>query len=154
MYQIEIWGPGRLKKTSKDVISWDGYCYVHENITLGKINRLKKLHPGAKIIVHSECPKPVRDAADFIGSIAQMLKYARQFEGKEFIVGTEDGLIHRLQKENPDKRFYPVGTICRGMKETTPEDIATFLEEMRYRIEISEDIRVKAKDALDKMIDI
>lgn len=104
------------ERTGKEIIKWDGYCYVHENIELSTIEESNQLHSDAKLVVHPECTKSVRDTADYIGSTSQMLVYTAKSEHKKFIVGTEDGLIHTLQKENPDKEFYPVTTCCKGMK--------------------------------------
>jgi len=140
------------ERTGKDIIKWDGYCYVHENIRLSTIEKLKQLHPDAKIMVHPECTKSVRDIAGYIGSTAQMLIYAAKSESKEFIVGTEDGLIHTLQKANPDKKFYPVRTCCRGMKRINLEKVAASLEKMRFKVDVPENIRAKAKHALERML--
>jgi len=140
------------ERTGKDIIRWDGYCYVHENIGSSIIERLKQLHPDAKIMVHPECTKSVRNIADYIGSTAQMLIYAAKNKCKEFIVGTEDGLIHTLQKANPDKKFYPVRTCCRGMKRINLEKVAASLEKMRFKVDVPENIRAKAKHALERML--
>ena len=140
------------ERTGKDIIRWDGYCYVHENIGLSTIEELKQLHPDAKLMVHPECTKSVRDIADYIGSTAQMLVYAAKSEHKKFIVGTEDGIIHTLQKENPDKEFYPVTTCCRGMKRIGLEKVTASLEKMRFKINVPKDIRAKAKRALERML--
>jgi len=140
------------ERTGKDIIRWDGYCYIHENIGLSSIKELKQLHSDAKLMVHPECTKSVRHVADYIGSTAQMLIYASESERKEFIVGTEDGLIHTLQKANPDKRFYPVTTCCRGMKRINLEKVAASLEKMRFKVDVPKNIRAKAKRALDKML--
>jgi len=140
------------ERTGKDIIRWDGYCYVHENIGLNTIEELKQLHPDAKLMVHPECTKSVRDAADYIGSTAQMLVYAAKSEHKKFIVGTEDGLIHTLQKANPNKEFYPVATCCRGMKRIDLEKVVASLEEMKFKISVPKDIKAKAKRALERML--
>lgn len=138
--------------TNKDVILWDGYCYVHENITTNKLKSLKDKHPYAEIIVHPECPDAVRHIADFIGSTSQMSRYVLQSQQKEFIVGTEDNFVYRLKSDNPDKKFYPVNTLCEGMNEITLEKVKLALERMEYKVHISKEIRTKAKTALDKML--
>ena len=140
------------ERTDKDIIRWDGYCYVHENIGLSTIEELKQLHPDAKLMVHPECTKSVRDIADYTGSTSQMLACVAKSESKDFIVGTEDGLIHTLQKANPDKKFYPVRTCCRGMKRINLEKVAASLEGMRFKVDVSENIRAKAKSALERML--
>ena len=140
------------ERTGKNIIRWDGYCYVHENIELNIIGKLKELHPDTKLMVHPECTKSVRDIADYIGSTAQMLVYAAKSKSKEFIVGTEDGLIHTLQKANLDKKFYPVTTCCRSMKRIGLEKVVASLEEMRFKINVPKSIRTRAKRALERML--
>jgi quinolinate synthase len=138
--------------TNKDVILWDGYCYVHENITCGQLNSLKRKYPGAEIIVHPECPSPVRHMSDFVGSTSQMLRYVCQSQQKEFIVGTEDNFVYRLKKDNPEKIFYPLETLCEGMNEITLGKVKLALEKMEHEVHVAEEIRIKAKTALDKML--
>lgn len=138
--------------TEKEVILWDGYCYVHENITADCLKSLKEKHTHAKIIVHPECPTAVRHLADFIGSTSQMSRYVAESQHQEFIVGTEDNFVYRLKSDNPDKQFYPVGTLCMGMNEINLEKVILALEKMQYRVEIPKNILTKAKAALDKML--
>ena len=143
------------KKTNKEIILWQGYCYVHENnINTNKLKNLKQRYQNARLMVHPECNSSVRSLADYVGSTSQMLKYAKNSKAKEFIVGTEDGLIHRLQKENPYKKFYSLSTICKDMKLTDIESVITALEKMRYKVSIPKDICIKAKKALDKMLEL
>lgn len=142
------------ERTDKDIIPWDGYCYVHENITVERIDHLKNEYPNAAVMVHPECVTPVRHFADFIGSTSQMLRYAKDSERKEFIVGTEDGLVYALEKENPDKRFYPVESLCDGMKMIDLEKVRYSLKRMKYRVLVPEGIRVRAKKALDRMLEV
>jgi len=138
--------------TNKDVILWDGYCYVHENITTDQLYSLKEKHSAAEIIVHPECNAPVRRLADFIGSTSQMSRYVAKSKQKEFIVGTEDNFAYRLRKDNPDKKFFPANTLCEGMNEITLEKIKLTLQRMEYEVYVPEDIRKKAKAALDRML--
>jgi len=140
------------ERTGKDIIRWDGYCYVHENIELNTIGKLKELHPDAKLLVHPECTNYIRDLANYVGSTSQMLVYAAKSGYREFIVGTEDGLIHTLQKANPNKEFYPVITCCRGMKRIGLEKVVASLEEMRFKINIPKGTSAKAKHALERML--
>lgn len=142
------------ERTGKDIIPWDGYCYVHENITVERIDSLKNEHPYAAVMVHPECITPVRHFADFIGSTSQMLKYAKESESKEFVVGTEDGLVHALEKENPGKIFYPVNSLCEGMKRINLEKVKYSLKNMEYKVRVPEGIRVRAKKALDRMLEV
>jgi quinolinate synthase len=140
--------------TGKENILWEGFCYVHENIKLSQLRKLKKTNPEAEIIVHPECTTPVRHFADFIGSTSQMSRYVAQAEQREFIVGTEDNFVYRLQVDNLDKIFYPVGTSCIGMNQITLIKIKLALEQMKYKVYLPEEIRSKAKHALDKMLRI
>jgi len=103
-------------------------------------------------MAHPECTKSVRDIADYIGSTVQILVYAAKCKSKEFIVRTEDGLIHTLQKANPDKKFYPVTTCCRGMKRIDLEKVVASLEGMKFKIDVTKNIRAKAKRALERML--
>jgi quinolinate synthase len=142
-------------KIDKDIILWNGFCYVHEkNIKLEKIKELKKLHPNAEVIVHPECNLNVINLADFVGSTSQMLEYTKNSGTKEFIVGTEEGLIYRLQKENHDKKFYSPNAICKDMKLINLESILLALKEMKYQVSVPKNIQTKAKKALDKMLKI
>jgi len=138
--------------TSKDIRLWNGYCYVHEQITESKLRFLKEKYPTAEIIVHPECTASVRHIADFIGSTSQMSKYVKQSHRKEFIVGTEDNFVHRLRSDNHDKKFYPVNSSCKGMNIITLEKVKYSLEKMEYKVHIPEKIREKAEIALDKML--
>ena len=140
--------------TDKDVILWDGYCYVHENIKLKQLRKLKDIHPGAEVIVHPECTTPVRHLADFVGSTSQMSRYVTQSNQKEFIVGTEDNFVYRLLKDNSDKKFYPIGTLCIGMNQIRLEKVKLALEQGEYKVHLPEKIRIRAKNALDKMLRI
>jgi len=140
------------EQTKKDIILWDGYCYVHENITTDQLKFLKEKHTRAEIIVHPECSYPVRHVANFIGGTAQMSRYAVQSNKNEFIVGTETNFVYRLRKDNPKKRFYPVHSLCDGMNIITLEKVKLALEQMEYNIKVPERIRKKAKTALDKML--
>ena len=140
------------EQTNKDIILWDGYCYVHENITTDQLKSLKEKYTHAEIIVHPECSDPVRHMANFTGGTAQMSRYAAQSNNREFIVGTEANFVYRLRKNNPKKRFYPVHSLCDGMNIITLEKVKLALEQTKYIIEVPERIRKKAKIALDKML--
>lgn len=133
---------------------WSGYCPVHAAVTVEAIAQARRLHPGAPVLVHPECSKPVRDAADFNLSTGGMCRFARESAAKEIIVGTEIGILHRLRKENPDKMFYPVsdGIVCGDMKKITLEKIAECLQEMKNEVEVPQDVSVKARRAIDAML--
>lgn len=143
------------KLPEKEIILWNGFCYVHEkNIDPAKIKSLKSLHPDAEVMAHPECNPDVIGLTDYVGSTSGMLMYAKESKAKEFIVGTENGLLYELQKENPDKKFYPCNTVCEDMKRTSLESVLRSLEEMKYKIAVPENIRIYAKKALDRMLKV
>ena len=135
---------------------WPGYCPTHAMLTAAKIEEARKEHPGAVVMVHPECAKDVRDAADQRLSTGGMCAFARESDAKEFIVGTEVGILHRLRKENPGKAFYPVTErlICPNMKKTTLESLRTSLAEMKTRVVVPEEIATRAKRAIDARLAI
>lgn len=143
-------------QTGTPLIIWNGFCAVHTVITTEDISRARKLHPRAKIIVHGECRPEVIDAVDAVGSTAGMCRLARESSATEFIIGTEKDFIYRLKRDNPDKTFYPLSelSICHDMKKITLEKVLYSLEHLQYRITIPEDIRRRAKKAVDKMLEI
>ncbi len=142
--------------TEKKIIPWNGYCPTHHLILPGDIMLEKEEHPDAEILVHPECRPDVIALADRVLSTAGMLKYAKQSKSKEFIIGTELGLLHRLNKENPEKTFIPATkyAVCPNMKMNTLGSIIRALERNEHVIKIPEDIRVKAKLALDRMLEV
>ena len=144
-------------KTDKEIILWDGFCYVHHsNIQPEDINKARASYPNAKVMVHPECPPEVISLADYVGSTAQMAKYASKSSFKEFIVGTEKGIIHNLKTHNPDKKFYLASerAICEDMKLTTLKKVVLALKNMQYQVKVSEKIAIRAKKALDKMLEV
>jgi quinolinate synthase len=140
------------EQTNKDIRLWEGYCYVHEQITSERLKDLKEQHPDAEIIVHLECTASVRHMANFTGSTSQMSEYVKQSQCKEFIVGTEDNFVYRSKSDNPEKLFYPANTLCEGMNTITLEKVKFSLERMEHKIRVPEEIRVKAEIALNKML--
>ncbi len=142
--------------TKKKIIPWNGYCPTHHLILPGDILLEKEEHPGAEVLVHPECRPDVVALADRVLSTEGMLKYAGLSTSKEFIVGTEVGLLHRLKKENPGKTFIPATeyAVCPNMKMTTLQSIIRALERKEHVIKVPEDIRIKAKRALDRMLDV
>ncbi|MDQ1329610.1 MAG: quinolinate synthase, partial [Candidatus Poribacteria bacterium] len=142
------------KKAGRNMILWEGYCPTHHRILAQDIINMKKEHPNAVVIVHPECNADVVELADQALSTSGMLKFARESDAKEFIIGTEIGLLHTLQKENPDKKFYSASRLadCPNMKLNTLEKILWSLEDMVYEVTVPEGIRVKAWDTIDKML--
>ncbi len=145
-----------VKKTGRKLISWNGFCPTHLKILPQDIQREKHFHPHAKVMVHPECLPAVVAMADAVLSTSQMGKFAKETEAGEMIVGTEVGLIYRLKKDNPSKEFYPASeaAICPNMKRTTQEKILWALEELKEEVKVSSEIRSRAKQAIDKMLEI
>jgi len=141
-------------KTGREIIYWDGYCPTHLRMTTNDMLDAQKKHPEAKTLVHPECDLEIIGLADEALSTAGITKYVDKSMDREFIIGTEFGLIHRLEKNNPDKKFYLASQklICPNMKLTTLDKIADVLENMTNRITVSEEIRNKAVKSLDRML--
>lgn len=144
------------RQTGRKLISWNGFCPTHVKILPEDVKREKKFHPRAKVLVHPECLPSVVAMADAALSTSQMGKFARETEAKEMIIGTEVGLIYRLKKDNPTKEFYPASerAVCPNMKRTTQEKILWALEELEEEIKVPEEIRQRARKAIDRMLEI
>lgn len=140
--------------TDKEIIPWNGYCHVHERITKEEVLLAKEKFPDALLLVHPECKPSVIDLADEVLSTSGMLSFAKKSDKKRFLIGTEEGLIYRLKKENPGKEFYTAGTakMCRNMKLTTLNDVYLSLKEERYPIELAEGIIKSAQKTLTEML--
>jgi len=135
---------------------WPGFCPTHAMLTAAKIEAARAEHPGAIVLVHPECAKDVRDAADHALSTGGMCKFARESDAKDFILGTEVGILHRLRTENPVKTFYPVTDrlVCPNMKKTTLDNLAECLREMKNRVVVREDVASRARRAIEAMLAI
>lgn len=142
--------------TTKKIISWDGFCHVHDRVTVQDVMKAKSQYPQAIFMAHPECRVEILKLADYVTSTSGMLRFASSSDATEFIVGTELGLIHRLKKENPNKSFYPLrkDMLCPNMKMTTLRSILNCMSNMSNIVKVPEDIRVPAKQALDKMLEI
>jgi quinolinate synthase len=140
--------------TDKKIILWDGYCYVHNNISKEDVLFAKKKYPEALLLVHPECSPTVIDIADEVLSTSGMLKFAKKSRAKKFLIGTEEGILYRLKKENPEKVFYNVGTprVCSDMKLTHLEDVYLALKEEKNEITLSKDIISASQKALEEML--
>jgi quinolinate synthase len=143
-------------QTKKNIILYPGFCYVHHHIKPEQVKLAKELHPEAQVIVHPECRPEVIDLADAALSTSQMLRYAKASSHNSFIIGTEEGLLHRLRLENPDKSFYLISNnqICTDMKKTTLETVAQTMELRQNIVTVPEEVRLKAKQAVDRMLAI
>ncbi|MBQ3732039.1 MAG: quinolinate synthase NadA [Muribaculaceae bacterium] len=148
--------------TGREMLLWDGACHVHEKFSAAKLAELKQEHPGAKVLVHPECPKPLRIMADKVGSTQALLNYAVDNESQEFIVCTESGILFEMQRRCPDKTFIPAppedGTCacneCEYMKLITLEKLYNSLKFMAPTIEVDEEIAERAVKPIQRMLDI
>lgn len=142
--------------TEKRVIPWDGYCYVHNNFRARDVQEKRALFPEAEVWVHPECRPEVIDLADKVLSTGQMVKESQLTDKKDVILGTEEGIIHRLKKLNSKTCFIPLRdhAICANMKKISLPKVLWSLEEMVFRIDVPEDIARKARGAIEKMIAI
>ena len=141
-------------KTDKKIIPWPGYCITHHRVSAEDVLRARENHPDAVIIVHPECRPEVVELADQALGTGGMIDFARRSEQEKFIVGTEMGMLHRLERECPDKQFYLLspGLICPNMKYTTLTKVVNSLENMEHRITVPPEIREKAARALQRML--
>jgi len=148
---LSMWA---ARNTQKKVIAWDGYCNIHERVTVEDIGRARREHPQAVVMAHPECRIEVLELADHVTSTSGMLRFATASPEKEFVVGTEIGLLHRLRKENPHKLFYPLRNdmVCPNMKKTTLQSILKSFRENIFVVKVPEHIRIPAKLALDRML--
>lgn len=144
------------EKTGRNMILWPGYCSTHVLIQTDDIHKAKQQHPGAVLLAHPECNPDVRLLADELLSTGQMLKFAKSSSVKEFLIATENGILHTLKKQNPDKAFYPVAekAICSNMKKISLEKVLWALEDMQYRVTVPEPTCSDARKSLDRMIEV
>ncbi|ASU32276.1 quinolinate synthase NadA [Mucilaginibacter xinganensis] len=162
-----IFGPDKnlgayvAKKTGRDLVLWNGACMVHEIFSREKIIRLKERYPGAKLLAHPECEDVILQMADYIGSTTGILKYASKNPGSEFIVATEAGILHQMQKENPDKTFIPAPpnnncacNDCPHMKRNTLEKLYLCLKNGYPEVTVPQDIIAKAVKPIERMLEI
>lgn len=150
------------KITGRNMLLWDGVCHVHAQFSLEKILDLKKKHPEALILAHPECPAYLLEVANHVGSTSSILKYATQSPKKEFIVATEAGILHQMQKDNPDKIFIPAPpedatcacNECFYMKMNTLEKLYLCLKNEQPEIFVEEAVRLKSVKSIERMLEI
>ena len=149
------------KQTGRNMLLWNGACMVHEIFSMEKITKLKVRHPFAKVIAHPECEEPVLALADYIGSTTGILKYAENSDAKEFIVVTESGILHQMQKKSPHKTFIPAPpqnlcacNDCPYMKLNTLEKLYLCMKYETPEITMNEDLRIAAKKPIERMLEI
>jgi quinolinate synthase len=140
----------------KNIIPWNGFCITHHRVTAGDVDKAVEKLPGVKILAHPECKSEVTARTDFVGSTKQILEYATNSPDSIFIIGTEMGVLHELEKRNPGKKFYLLsqGLVCPNMKKTALKDVYEALENMQHRIEVEHSIREKARKALERMLEL
>jgi quinolinate synthase len=149
------------KKTGRDMLLWNGACMVHEIFSLEKITKLKIRHPKAKVIAHPECEAAVLAIADYIGSTTGLLNFSKKDDANEYIVVTETGILHQMQKENPSKTFIPAPpnnacacNDCPHMKLNTLEKLYLCMEFEEPEITMNEQLRIAAKKPIERMLEI
>ena len=148
--------------TGRNMVLWDGACHVHEQFSIEKLIALKKENPGAKVLVHPECKKVLRLLADKVGSTAALIDYARESEAGEFIVVTESGIMHELEKKFPDKRFIAAppedaGCSCNEcgyMKLNTLEKLYECLRDESPEIKVDEKVAAAARRPIERMLEL
>jgi quinolinate synthase len=140
----------------REMMYWEGYCPTHHRILAEQIVKMKSEHPEAEVVVHPECTPDVIALADHVASTTGILKYVNSSNSKEFAIGTEIGILHRMKKENPDKTFMPVTPLsdCPNMKLNTLEKLLWSLEDIQFVVTVPEEIAVVARKAIQRMLDL
>ncbi|MDR9458595.1 MAG: quinolinate synthase NadA [Dehalococcoidia bacterium] len=141
-------------KTDKRMILYPGFCPPHQRLVPRHIKLGKELHPDAAVLVHPECASEVIALADGALSTSQMIRYVKESDASTFLIGTEEGILHRMRRESPEKTFHllTTGLLCPDMKRTSLESVVKTMEQRRNVVEVPEDVRVAAKLALDRML--
>jgi quinolinate synthase len=142
--------------STKKIHCWDGYCPIHDRLTPQEVMEARAAHPEALFMAHPECRPEVLALADAVLSTSGMIDFAKRSDQASFIVGTEEGLIHPLQKANPHKSFYKVSEfmVCEDMKRTTLDDVLKAITTMDYEVKVPEEIRIPASRAVERMLQI
>jgi quinolinate synthase len=142
------------RHTNKEIIPWNGYCYVHDRYTPEEVREARHLHPDAEVLVHPECRPEVIDLADYVYSTSGMGKHAQRSESREFVIGTEVGMLYRLKKENPEKEFYPLSknAICENMKKTDLGKVLRALQTLEPQVKVPKEIADRARLSIELML--
>jgi len=140
--------------TGKEILPWEGFCLVHDRITADQVRTARERHPKAKVLVHPECRPEVIDCADHVASTSGIIRYVCTAQEKEFIIGTEVGILHRISHECPGKRCYPLSeaAVCRNMKKTDLLTVHDALDRLQPRITVPPGIARRARHAIDRML--
>lgn len=143
-------------KLGYDISVWPGFCYIHDLVTEKDVENARKQYPEAEVLIHPEAPLAILKKADFVGSTKQIIEYATNSKKQEFIIGTDKGIIHALEKANPNKTFHLLSKVlnCVNMKRISLQDIFDSLNEDKYEINVEAEIADKARVALDKMMEL
>jgi quinolinate synthase len=140
--------------TKKTILPWEGFCIVHDRITPAQVKEARAIHPDAVVLVHPECRPDVIDLADYVASTSGIIRHVCTSEKKEFIIGTEVGILHRIAKQCPDKTCYSLSSdaICRNMKKTSLEKVRNSLATLQPRITVPEEVASRARGAIRRML--
>lgn len=143
-------------RTGKTIHAWEGNCPIHDSLTVADVRRAKTQYPDALFMAHPQCRMEVLELADVVESTSGMIRFAGQSAHRSFIVGTEIGLLYRLHRNNPDKIFHPAckRMECPDMKKITLEDVARCLDSLEGQVNVAEDIRAPAFQALQRMLEL
>ncbi|MBN2420241.1 MAG: quinolinate synthase NadA [Deltaproteobacteria bacterium] len=142
------------KMTGREITYWNGYCPIHNGLKAEQVIKVKKEHPDALFLAHPECPPEILELADEVKSTSGMIRFAGESSARKFIIGTETGILHPLSKAYPDKTFIPVdrNMVCADMKKTGLDDIVSALNEMKTVVKVPQEIAIKAKKAVERML--
>ena len=142
--------------TKKEILPWDGYCIVHDRMTADEVAAARRAHPDAEVLVHPECRPGVIDRADHVFSTSGMVRHACKSPAREFVIGTEIGLLHQLEKKCPGKAFYPLSNkaVCANMKKTDPAKVLAALERLEPRVTVPAETAVRARTAIERMLNL
>lgn len=142
--------------TKKEILPWDGYCIVHDRMTADEVTAARRAHPDAEVLVHPECRPEVIDRADRVFSTSGMVRHACESPRREFVIGTEVGLLHQLEKKCPGKAFYPLSNkaVCVNMKKTDPAKVLAALERLEPRVTVPEETAARARTAIERMLNL
>jgi len=143
-------------RTDKKIVLYPGFCAVHNNLTVEEVRAARQRYPEARVLVHPECRPEVIELADAALSTSQMLRYAKGSDAKDFLIGTEEGMLYPLRKQNPDREFHLISDslICPDMKKTTLETVIETMKERKNIVTVPDEIRVRAKKAIEMMLAI
>mgnify|MGYP000865321474 FL=1 len=133
---------------------WNGFCITHHRVDRDDVEKAKSIHPDALVLAHPECRQEVLEMADFVGSTAQIIEYAKRNNHDKYLIATEMGILHQLKKDNPDKTFYLLtqGLVCPNMKKTSVESVYNALKYNRYEITLEKEVIERARRSLEAML--